>query len=65
VPAELPVQIFDTLGDYMGPFAGCYNMIFVQGKDRWSAGILANLLVYVFIARYAYFGVDNQKKSNL
>ncbi len=30
-------------------------MLFVRGQDRWSVGILANLLVYVFIAGYSYY----------
>ncbi|UFH57089.1 DUF1648 domain-containing protein [Spirosoma sp. KNUC1025] len=30
-------------------------MLFVRGQDRWSVGILANLLVYVFIAGYSFY----------
>ena len=30
-------------------------MLFVRWQDRWSVGILANLLVYVFIAGYSYY----------
>ncbi|WP_240543835.1 DUF1648 domain-containing protein [Spirosoma foliorum] len=30
-------------------------MFFVRWQDRWSVGILANLLVYVFIAGYSFY----------
>lgn len=36
-------------------------MLFVRGQDRWSVGILANLLVYVYIAGLTYYSDQTVK----